>query len=197
MTTAQILKVASVGANAAKDDTVAADITGAWTVEIQGLDGDYNLQTEVVTLNGVTQVLTTKTFLRVFRAKVVTAGTAGSNQGAIHVYDNGGVNQVAHIPVNYNQSMQALYTIPAGYTGYMTRWYASSASNQTLDLFLFVRPLGQVFQCKHKIHVYRSFEEEHFGDAPIVISEKSDLYMAGTPSAAADVAGGFDLICIK
>jgi hypothetical protein len=197
MTAAQTLKVASVGANAAKDDTVAADITGAWTVELQGLDANYNLQTETVTLNGTTQVATTKSFIRCFRAIVKTAGTAGSNQGAINVYDNGGTNQVAHIPINYNQTMQAIYTVPADYTAYLTRWYGSSATNQTVDVFLFVRPFGEVFQVKHKIHIYRGFVEEHLDGAPIIIPPKSDIYMAATPSAAADVAGGFDLICIK
>jgi hypothetical protein len=200
MTTPQQLKVASVGAAAGNDDGAPLG-TGARTLELQGLDENWDLLTETITLNGATAVTTTNKFIRCFRAKVLTAGSTGGNEGAINVYDNGGANQVAHIPIGYNQTMQAIYTVPADYTAWLLRWYASSASNQTIDVFLRTKDnkvanfpsLGQV---KHKIHVFRGFADEELL-TPIRIGPQTDVWMSTIASAASDVAGGFDLICFK
>jgi hypothetical protein len=51
------------------------------TLEIQGLDENYNLQTEELTLTGTTAVTTVNTFLRVYRM-IYTDGGAG-NAGII------------------------------------------------------------------------------------------------------------------
>jgi hypothetical protein len=92
--------------------------------------------------------------------------------------------------------MQATYTVPKGYKAWMLRWYASSATNQTVDVFLRARPLGQVFQVKHKIHIFRGYADEKF-ESPIVLDAKTDLYMSSIASASSDVAGGFDLIVLR
>ena len=68
-TDVQTLSVVSASANDASGGT------GARTVEIQGLDTNWDVVTETITMNGVTPVVTTQTFRRVFRAKVVTAGS--------------------------------------------------------------------------------------------------------------------------
>jgi hypothetical protein len=202
MTTGQKVKVASVGANAANDDFTGVVGTGAHIVELDGLDADWARQTEEITLNGVAQVASTKDFIRIFRVKVVQVGSTGYNEGAIEVFDNGGANQVGHVPIGNNQSMQALYTVPAGFRGYMTRVYASSASNQTVEVRIRIREwyntyqTGQhIDQVKHKIHIFRGFVDEHF-DVPIEIEEKSDIYASAIASAAADVSAGFDLLML-
>jgi hypothetical protein len=198
MTTAQKLKIASVGASGGNDDGTSPGLgSGARTIELQGLDANYNIQTEILALNGTTAVTSAKSYIRFFRGIIKTAGNTGYNEGAINIYDNGGAAQVGHIPIQYNQTMQALYTIPTGYTAYLTRWYGSSPTNQTVDMFMFIRPFGEVFQVKHKIHIYRGFAEEHMENAPVVIPEKSDIYLAATPSGSVDIAAGFDLVCIK
>ena len=65
------------------NDTSAG--TGARTVLISGLDGDYNEISETITLNGQTPVTTTNSFIRVNRAIVLTAGSGGANAGIIYV----------------------------------------------------------------------------------------------------------------
>ena len=76
----QTLSVVSASANDASGGT------GARTVEIQGLDSNWNLLTETVTMNGLTPVVTTQEhFLRVFRARVVTAGSLQSNAAQITI----------------------------------------------------------------------------------------------------------------
>jgi len=78
LTSASVLKVSS----SSTDDTSAG--TGARTVELFGLDGDYNEISEVVTLNGQTAVNTTQSYLRINRMVVRSAGSGGANAGIIY-----------------------------------------------------------------------------------------------------------------
>jgi len=59
--------------------------TGARTINVMGLDANYVLQSEIVTLNGVTPVNTVNTFIRVHSASIQTAGSGGVNAGTITV----------------------------------------------------------------------------------------------------------------
>lgn len=117
-TVASVLKISSSDAN----DTSAG--TGARTVFIEGLDGDYNVVSETVTLNGQTAVNTTNSYLYVNSFYVVTAGSGGANAGNINAGTGvvtAGVPAVLYdiIAIGYNQRTTAHYCVPAGYTGYM------------------------------------------------------------------------------
>jgi hypothetical protein len=199
MTSAQQVK--AVSGDAKDDGTPSQAGVGAHNIRIQGLDANWDRQEELLALNGQAAVTSVNSYIRVFRAAVESVGSEGDNAGIIDVYDNGGANEIASIPAGYNQTMQAVYTIPAGYTGYLTRYYASSSANQTVDVYLQVR--GQfngssnyVDQVKNKILIFRGYTESNL-HTPIVVAEKSDVYLSAAASGAAGVAGGFDLWCIK
>lgn len=118
-TVASVLEISSTSAN----DTSAG--TGARTVYIGGLDGDYSVVSEIVTLNGQTAVNTTNSYLYVNEFYVVTVGSAGHNEGAINAGTGvvtAGVPAVLYdlIGATYNNRTTAHYCVPAGYTGYMT-----------------------------------------------------------------------------
>lgn len=117
-TVASVLKISSSSAN----DTSAG--TGARTVYIGGVDGDYNVVGETVTLNGQTAVNTTNSYLYVNTFYVVTVGSGGVNAGDINAGTGtvtAGVPAVLYdlIATGYNQRTTAHYCVPAGYTGYM------------------------------------------------------------------------------
>ena len=127
--------------------------TGAWTVEVQGLDANYNLQSEIVTLNGQSQVGTSKEYIRVFRARVLTAGTSGWNEGIIYI---GTGSPTAGKPSTVYgliepfvcQTLMALYTVPLGYKAYSLLTHFSSSVSKKASAGIFARPFGQVFQIK-------------------------------------------------
>ena len=114
------MKVSSSDAN----DT--ANGTGARTVFVAGLDANYNEISEIVTLNGQTEVLTTQSFLHINNAYVATAGSTLSAAGDIY-FGTGtvtaGVPATVYdlIKYDYNQRITGSYTIPAGYTGYVSQ----------------------------------------------------------------------------
>lgn len=117
-TVASVLKVSSTSAS----DTSAG--TGARTVFIGGVDGNYNVIGETITLNGQTEVNTTKSYLYVNEFYVLTVGTGGHNIGTINAGTGtvtAGVPAVLYdlIAPTYNNRTTAHYCVPVGYTAYM------------------------------------------------------------------------------
>jgi hypothetical protein len=118
-TVASVLTISSSSAS----DTSAG--TGARTVRVEGLDGNYNVVSETVTLNGQTAVDTTNSYLYINSFYVITTGSGGVNAGNINAGTGtvtAGVPAVLYdiIATGYNNRTTGHYCVPAGYTGYMT-----------------------------------------------------------------------------
>lgn len=114
------MTVSSSSAN----DTSAG--TGARTIVVQGLDANYNEVTETVTLNGQTAVTMTASLLRVNYAYVATAGSGNSAAGSIYIGTGtvtAGVPATTYdiIKLDYNTTITGSWTVPAGYTAYISQ----------------------------------------------------------------------------
>ena len=119
-TAESVLKISSTSAS----DT--SDGTGARTVFIEGLDGDFNVVSETVILNGQTEVNTVNLYLYVNTFYVATVGSGGANAGDVNAGTGTvttGVPAVLYdmIATGFNQRTTAHYCVPAGYTGYMVK----------------------------------------------------------------------------
>lgn len=110
--------VAAVAYTTAGAADVADTGTGAWTVQLEGLDADYNEIEEIISLTGATPALSTQEFLRINRAFVVTAGTGTVNAGNIDTTVGGNVQ--THIELMEGQTHQTHYTVPAGHSVIVT-----------------------------------------------------------------------------
>lgn len=100
--------------------------TGARTIVVQGLDAKYNEVTETVTMNGQTAVTMTASLIRINYAYVATAGSGNSAAGDIYIGTGtvtAGVPATVYdiIKFDYNNTTTGSYTIPAGYTGYLSQ----------------------------------------------------------------------------
>lgn len=180
-------------------------------IEIQGLDTNYDLVTQTVTLNGQTRVALSTNLIRVFRAKNVgSTDLVGHVFVFVNVSLTGGVpdtaaNIRAIIQPENNQTEMAVYTIPDGYTGYMRDWYASTdgaSKNSNYPVKLYARPFGQVFQLKHSSALSDNGTSayQHKYEEPEVFAAKTDIEMTaqvlavGTTGAA--FSGGFDIVLV-
>lgn len=115
LTTASTLRV-QAGGNAA--DTAAG--TGAREVNITGLDANYNLVTETLATAGASaSSATTNSFLRVQSVNCGAVGSGGINAGDITIEAVTGASTQALIPAGFGQTVQMLYTVPAGKTAYV------------------------------------------------------------------------------
>ena len=117
------------------------------TVEIQGLDSNYELQTETVTISG-SSVTTTNNYKRVFRARFIAA--TGFDPNSERILIKSGTTTVAKILEDLGQTLMSIYTIPAGKTGYLMRLDVTAQGTATGSFKLFARPGGAgSFQLKH------------------------------------------------
>jgi hypothetical protein len=183
--------------------------TGARTVEIQGLNENWQIVKEIITLNGTTDVPTVNTYRRIFRMKVLTVGALGENVGIITATAQVDGTVTAQISATNNQTLMAIYTIPAGMTGYMKCYYGSlnqgSVSPISLvNLRLLVKPdasqSDSPFQIKHMfgLSVQGGKPGRHDFTPYFPITEKSDIKMRVTDITQndSDVSAGFDLILV-
>lgn len=179
------------------NDDVAS--TGARTLRIQGLDGNYDLAEETVDMDGTTTVTTTQTFLRVFRMSVETAGSSGNNEGTITVTYTGGSDVAATISAGNGQTLMCLYTIPRNYTGYLLSMNISSGKDQEME-FKFIQRINEgsngAFQTKQFLNV-RGGQTTVIFNAINVIPEKSDIYVSGKGSSTSSSSASFDLLLVQ
>lgn len=101
------------------------------SVLISGLDANYVPITETVTLtNGVTGVQTTKSFFRVNSMSLTRIPT---NVGLISCGNAGKTITLCAIEAGAGRSQQTIYTVPAGYTFYLTQsnWYTNNTGQNT------------------------------------------------------------------
>jgi hypothetical protein len=197
---ATVFKISSSDANDASGGT------GARTVFINGLNADYNETSETVTLNGQTAVNTVNSYIRFHYMEVSTAGSGGTAAGTIYA---GTGTVTAGVPatvygqmtIGYNTSTSAMWTVPAGYTAYLTSaaWTsANTTGNIIVTGGLFTRVLGGTFVAEStcKMLAGNSFDR-HF-DTAVRIVEKTDIEMrAASSTAGSSVTGEFHVIYIK
>ena len=106
--------------------------TGALAVTIYYLDGNYAEHSEVVAINGTTAVLTThNNIFRVNDFVCTVIGTDNVPAGNIILRGAGGGTVYSHITAGYTIARSAVYTVPEGYTLYITSvMYSSSEATK-------------------------------------------------------------------
>ncbi|MCP5059567.1 MAG: hypothetical protein GY937_22920 [bacterium] len=159
--------------------------TGARTVQVWGLDANYDEQTEIVELDGTTDVATASTYIRLFRMKVLTAGSGATAAGTITADVSATVH--ATITIGDNQTNQVGWTVPNGKTAYITRLHLYSGVALAQCTFrLLARPLGGVWASKFSAKVTAGSSSPDLAGL-WQFPEKTDLRIAGT-SASGNIA---------
>jgi hypothetical protein len=108
----------------ANDDGSPAG-TGANTVTVTYLDDNFDQSTEVITMNGSTEVeLTEQNITFVQKAEVTSTGTGLASAGAITIADVTGGGVHAIIDAGAAESGNCSWMVPAGHTGYIHGFWA-------------------------------------------------------------------------
>lgn len=177
--------------------------TGARTVNIIGLDTDYNEQSEVITLNGTTPVASVNTYRRMHTMSVRSAGSGGVNAGAITARHTTTTSNIFNIiQPGFNQSFGSGYTVPAGYAALLRRMKVNIRLVVTavaVEGVIWTRSFGSVFRARRPFSANNSLNtnDEIYGG--LQLTEKSDIILRVLTVTAnnIDISGGYDLILIK
>ena len=173
--------------------------TGARTVTVEGLDTSYNPVSETLTVGGSAG---TVEFYRVFRAYVATSGSTGSNEGTISISSGGTtLAQIRSVGTptasGLGQTFMSLYTVPAGYTGYIFDWNVSTAKADG-DVFLVKRLSNDgAWRAQDTIHTNINDIERTY-KFPLKIEEKADIEVrALSPTNNMKCAATFCILLVQ
>ena len=181
----------SAGTATVTSSDTSSDNNG--TVEIQGLDSNYDLATETLTIGGSAG---STSFIRVFRAIMKTANTGTANVGTITITVSS--TTVAQIRPTYGQSLMAIYTIPRKYNGYILQLDIGSSKDLENEIRLITKEIdnGNVFNTRSFIPTRGGFMEKNY-IVPVEVTEKTDIELIAKASATSAVSGGFELVLEK
>ena len=130
------------------DDTFLG--AGARTIYYEGLQvqsGSLVVVSDVVELDGTTPVALPDSLIRLYRWYVASSGvyasqSVGSHQGDITIQESGAGNVWSKIENNgfpRAQSQIGAYTVPTGYTAYVSKISYSVESDKEADILMFKR----------------------------------------------------------
>lgn len=178
------------------NDTAAG--TGARTIYVEGLDASWNVVSETASLNGQTGVTLANQYRRVYRCYVVSAGSGGVNAGIIYIgygaITTGKPATVqASVVVGMNQTLQALYTIPNGKTGYLLSVRASA--NGAGEIRIYTRTDGSVFRIQNRLPIVSDIDKDFI--FPVVLPSKTDIEVRGVADVGTKHMGAdFEILLV-
>ena len=139
--TAEVVNL--VSADAADD----AAGTGARTILVEGTNDQYALDSETVTMDGVTPVPTVKKFWNIHRMTIATAGSGGTNAGLITATSAAaGTPIIDSMSAGASHSRSSIFLVPDGYTAYVPHFAIENdngTANSSVRVALFAKtPTG-------------------------------------------------------
>jgi hypothetical protein len=134
-------KVDLVSSLAADTNTTG---TGAWKIQLEGLDSNYAPISEELSLNGQNTVTSVNSYLRLQRMYITECGSSGWNEGDITAEWFGTATVAAKILATAGQTEQCLFTVPAGKTAQVRGLYTgivddASAGTRSVEMYIYIR----------------------------------------------------------
>ena len=134
-------------------------------------------------------------YLRVFRMRVLTAGTNETNVGNITASIGG--TDIARISADAGQTLMGIYTVPAGYTAFLKKFQASISKNQEATVQFRTKTFNNgAWQVKGQFGTFANIIEYDY-TIPLRIEEKTDIQFRAKAGATSEMGVVFDLLLQK
>lgn len=185
--TTAIYPYPTAGVAAVTDNTVdTGDV-----VVIEGLDANYNIISTTIPVGSPSPVV----FSRIFRAYKETE----PNGDDIDITIGGAL--AARIIAGAGQTQMAVYTIPAGFTGYLMKIHGSSDRNQGTTATQFILRAreahdGGVFRIKGTYGTAGGDQFDYEYPVPLRFPAKTDIRVDATATQLTKVSAIFDIILV-
>ena len=180
------------------------------TITIVGLDASYAVVTQTKTLTGTTPVAIDTPLLRV---NYLYNDTSTSTTGTIFLWDSpsgNGTEHTAGVPTTASTvkafigastsngsdeiALGSVFTIPAGYTGYMIYGDTTVSDQKAMELSFWIQEYGKVPKIAHHIDIHDNIYGYPF-KISTAVPEKSDVEIkADVDTGTAHVAAHYELI---
>ena len=166
-----------------------AGSTGAGVILIHnGLDSDYLESSEFIILNGATDIPTITEYTNINFMSVLCAGATGANEGIILATADTDATVTAQINIGNNQTLMAIYQVPANKILLMSGGTASNnraSTSGSSDFELLLKPFGGVYRLADLTGLQvagTSRMTQHF-DPYLLLPPKSIIKVSCTASA--------------
>ena len=161
-----------------------ADKTGT-TVLIQGLDSNYDIISETLTLNGTTAVVTVNSYLRINSMSVSSVTSSTMPTGVITLKDLTDTTTYAQINTSIGRTQMAIYTVPAGYTFYLSRIDAYTSANGSSADYISYRNFSTTSGGVSSLSQQAPFTNTYHAQRvmPRAFAEKTDIQLQARTSA--------------
>ena len=189
LTSAETMELVSTSAN----DTSAG--TGTRTLLVDGLDSNYNIIQEIVTMNGLTPVTTSNSYLRIISLVSVPGGSSFSNEGKISCTSTSSGDLQAFIEINLGGVFPISFTVPAGKTWFMLIASSQAGKAGEIKTSIHIRPLGGTFVSLAQFHLYQTTLTEEVGGI-FSVSEKTDVTVRATNTSGGNASATVQLFGI-
>jgi hypothetical protein len=193
---AEAFNIVSTSAN----DTAAG--TGCRLLLVQGLDADYNLQEEYISMNGTTPVQTVNTYRNIHRMLSGLIGSTESNVGVITATGASSSNVMASIPATYNITQMTHFMVPKGYTGYIldlncSVYKADGAGVRNGEVSLYIQ-IPDFAEFRTQVYGLQSNTISIKYETGIRVREKSLIWLEALCGANnTSVSGQYQLLMIR
>ena len=183
--------ITSAGTATATSSNAGEDDNG--TVTIYGLDSNYDLAEETLTIGGSAG---STSFIRVFRAIMKTANTGNANVGTITITVSS--TTVAQIQPTYGQTLMAVYTVPRNHQAYLVQLDIGSSKDLENEIKFRIKQIdnGNTWNTRSFVTTRGGFTEKNY-HVPEIIVGKTDIEMRAKSSATSSISGGFELFLEK
>lgn len=161
-------------------------------VTVVGLDANYADLSEEVTLNASGTATTTNSFIRVYRS--FNSGNTDMNSTSDDMVLSHSGTTVAQFNGFDQQTLMAVYTVPAGKTFYLKRLVAGCGTEFVTynTVVLRSRKSNGVFRTHNKITLRNQFDIQEF-DIPLKFTEKTDIEVqADSSSGSSEISVSFE-----
>ena len=192
------------GADAYRVVTPAS--TGCSFIHILGLDASFLEIEEFVVLDGLiaNEVATTQSYIRQYRARAFGDGGSGGAEGTIISEAQVDGTVTCQIENGNNQTLMAIYTVPANKTGYIKKWWGTlskgvGVSTTFADIHLVAGTLdgiGYVLQTRATLASATSVFNYDY-PIPAAIPGGSDIWVEALASTGTvSISAGFDIVLV-
>ena len=178
--------------------------TGVRTLRLVYLDTNYDVKSEVLTVNGLTAVNTVATNIqRIYWMSTITVGSNGVAVGNISLQNTAGSVTYEYLKAGENRTLTCHFTVPNNKTAYILAWQVSG-KKQTMSIRFRASADPYTGELTPGVFTFRSVVDLYNTTSGLLIPIIPGRFLPRTDikiSAIGDVAGGdtsgtFQVLCV-